>query len=336
MLSLWTMAAGDDAQPSLFDVGPKSIAAADPAPEHVQLAQRLPATLRMGGMSWSYRGWIGPVYGASASERLLAARGLTAYHRHPLLRCVEIDRSYYEPLPAATFAELREQVDDQFRFVVKAHEVCTVERFPEHARYGKRRGEQNPYFLDPGYATDAVVGPTVEGLGATLGCLLFQFSPMDASNPLLFARRLATFLRQLPAGVCYAVELRNRELLTPAYAQALGEGGAVHCHNGWTAMPPVLTQAKLLPPATRRPLLMRWLLRRGARYEDANTRFAPFHRLVEEDVETRGAIAELAVKAAKHHVPTMALVDNKAEGCAPESIVRLAGEIAKRAAAAPA
>lgn len=316
-------------QETLFEVPAATLAAAEAQPEHLRLAESLPSSLRLGGMSWSYRGWIGHVYGASASERALAARGLTAYARHPLLRVVEIDRSYYEPLPSETFAEFAAQVPEDFRFTVKAHEQCTVRRYPKHARYGERRGEENPYFLDASYASDMVVRATVAGLGVKLAALLFQFPPQDVSDPRGFARRLGRFLRALPVGVTYAVELRNPELLTQAYVEALSEAHAVHCHNLWTAMPSLPAQMKLVPPSARRPLVVRWLLRRGQRYEDANARFQPFHRIVEEDVDTREQVAKLVARAQKHAVPTIILVDNKAEGCAPESIVRLAQSIVR-------
>lgn len=319
------------AQGSLFELPPPELAAPEHPAEHAQLAAALPANVRLGGMSWSYRGWVGHVYGATASERLLASRGLTAYGKHPLLRIVEIDRSYYEPLSAEAYATYARQVPEDFSFFVKAHEECVVQRFPEHARYGRRRGETNARFLDAAYASDAVVAPLVEGLGSKLGGLLFQFPPQDARDPRGFAQKLGRFLSALPRGPRYAVELRNPELLVPAYASALEESGAIHCHNLWTAMPPLLAQAKRIPPSARRPLLIRWLLRPGHRYEEASASYAPFHRLVDEDVETREAIASLAVKASAHDVPVFVLVDNKAEGCAPESIVRLARAMARGA-----
>jgi uncharacterized protein YecE (DUF72 family) len=311
-------------QESLFDLPPAQLEAAPVKAEVVELAARLPANLYFGGMSWSYRGWVGHVYGLDASDKRLASQGLTAYGKHPLLRCVEIDRTYYEPLPADTMRAFAQQVPDSFRFFAKAHEDCVVQRFPEHARYGVRRGAHNPRFLDPVYAREAVVAPLIEGLGPKLAGVLFQFPPQDASDPRGFALRLGSFLKGLPVGVPYAIELRNPELLTHAYAQALEANHVIHCHNLWTAMPSLHVQARRLPPAARRPLLIRWLLRAGHRYEDASAAYAPFHRLVDEDLETRNAIAQLSRRALQHDVPVYVLVDNKAEGCAPESIVRLA------------
>lgn len=300
---------------------------AAPGPELFELAKALPASVRLGTMSWSYPGWRGVVYAADADVKKLAKGGLAAYAQHPLFTAVEIDRTYYEPVPSAALRAYAEQVPASFRFVVKAHELCVVRRFPPHPRYGKRNGEDNPLFLDSAYATENVVVPALDALAEKLGVVLFQFPPQDVSGGAPFARRLGAFLRRLPPGITYAVELRNRELLDAAYAAALVDAGAVHCHNVWGQMPGVLAQVRNLPPATRRPLLVRWLMRRGASYQSAGERYLPFNRLVDEDVTNREEVARLVARAAELGVTSFVMLDNKAEGCAPETAVRLARAI---------
>lgn len=318
----------DDRQATLFDLPAPTLAAAAPAAEHRQLSQRLPQHVRLGTMSWSFPGWRGLVYAEDAPIGSLSALGLSAYGQHPLLRAVEIDRSYYEALGADTLRAYAQQVPADFRFLVKAHELCSVRRFPTHARYGRRAGELNACYLDPSYASDAVVGPVQTALGDKLGALLFQFPPArDSEDAAAFASELGAFLSRLPAGVTYAVELRQSGLLTPAYAQVLADNGAVHCHNAWSGMPPVLAQAKQVLPAARNPLIVRWLLAPGERYEDARDRFRPFDRITREDVPVRSAIARLVAKAAARGVPSLVLINNKAEGSAPASAFRLAQAI---------
>jgi uncharacterized protein YecE (DUF72 family) len=281
-------------------------------------------------MSWSFEGWRGIVYSRESESKRLADEGLEAYAAHPLLRCVEIDRSFYEPLRNSAFQSFAERVPEQFRFVVKAHEDCTLLRFPEHARYGKRRLEENPRFLDPSYAADVVVGPAVEGLGAKLGVLLFQFPPQAFTHDVRFPDVLQRFLSRLPKGVPYAVEVRNAELLTAEYGRVLAENGVIHCHNIWGAMPEIHQQARQLPKAVRKLLLVRWLLRRGDSYEGARSRMAPFNRLSEPDPATRDSVAELVARAVQFDVPALVLVNNKAEGCAPASIFEIAAALAGR------
>jgi uncharacterized protein YecE (DUF72 family) len=317
-------------QPRLFELPPRVLEPAPPAPHHRELGQRLPPALRLGTMSWSFTGWRGLIYAEATEPKLLAEAGLTAYSRHPLLNAVEIDRSHYDPLPARYFSELAAQVPTSFRFVVKAHEDCTLPQFPRRTRYGKKQGAPNPRYLDADYATRAVVEQVTAGLGDKLGVLLFQLAPQDAGEPRAFAEKLQRFLSGLPRGVPYAVELRNRELFTPDYAHALESTGAVHAHNVWGNMPSVLAQARMIAPAARKPLVVRWLMRRGDDYEEAGRRFRPFSKLVEPDLHNRNEIVTLAAKALAHGVPAFVTVNNKAEGCSPESLFEIARAIVDR------
>jgi uncharacterized protein YecE (DUF72 family) len=320
----------NEAQPALFAMPPRVLEPAPVSPAETALAQKLSPELRMGTMSWSFPGWRGLVYAQDTDPKLLSEAGLSAYSKQPLLSCVEIDRSFYDPLPERYFDQVARQVPEHFRFLVKAHEDCTLARFPKHARYGKRQGEKNPRFLDPAYAEGAVVAQCVPGLGNKLAALLFQFPPQDLGDTGKFADRLQAFLERLPRAVPYAVEVRNPQLLTPAYARAIVASGALHAHNAWGTMPSVLSQARLIPPPARKPLIVRWLMRRGDEYEAARSRFLPFNRLAEPDLTTRADIATLVSKALAHDVPALVLINNKAEGCAPASIVELARAIAAR------
>jgi uncharacterized protein YecE (DUF72 family) len=311
-------------EPVKDGVGP-----ADVSEELIELGRSLPEDVYLGGSTWSFPGWRDLVYDGKYSESKLAREGLAAYGQHPLLRCVGIDRTYYAPIEAREFAEYAAQVPDGFRFVVKAHEACTVSRYPDWPRYGSIRGQVNPLFLDSAYAADAVVAPFVEGLGAKAGALLFQFSPQDLGVPERFADELRSFLCALPRGSVYAVEVRNREILTPAYAEALAEARAVHCHNVHPRMPDVLAQARLA--GTDRPrtpiTLVRWLLGPGMAYEDAGRRYAPFNRIQAPDENARRALATLARNALAAGRPFVCTVNNNAEGCAPISIEMLARAI---------
>ncbi len=58
-----------------------------------EVARRLPAQLRFGVSTWSYPGWEGLVWDGSYEPSTLSRHGLAAYHRHPLLRTVCVDRT---------------------------------------------------------------------------------------------------------------------------------------------------------------------------------------------------------------------------------------------------
>jgi uncharacterized protein YecE (DUF72 family) len=307
----------------------------EPAPvdqEIVSTAAALPQSVRIGTSSWSFPGWAHILYAGNHSENSLARKGLGAYARHPLLRCVGIDRTYYRPLDAETFAQYRAAVPDDFRFVVKAHEDLTLPRFTSHPRYDARSGLLNHRYLDAAYARDAVVGPAVEGLGAALGPIVFQFSPeraRSADDALRFVDRLEAFLAGLPRGPLYAVELRTRAFLTAQYADVLARTGAVHCLNVHPSMQSLGEQWARVAVEDGRAVVVRWMLGAGMKYEEARDRYAPFNRLVDEDLATRSEIAERAVAAAMRDIPVYVIANNKAEGSAPLTLFALAREIAR-------
>jgi uncharacterized protein YecE (DUF72 family) len=295
--------------------------------EVAELARRLPAGLHFGGSTWSFPGWAGLVYDRAYPVARLARHGLAAYARHPLLRAAGIDRTHYRPLPAAELAAYAAVVPPDFLFLVKAHDACTLARFPDHPRYGAERGQPNPRFLDAGYAAGEVVAAYAAGLGARGGALLFQFAPQELGPPARFAARLHAFLAALPRGPLYAVELRNRELLTADYAAALAGAGACHCLSVHPRMPDVRVQAHLTAAAAAPLTVGRWLLGGGATYEAAGKRFAPFNRLAAPDLAARRAWAELARQALAAGRRFLLTVNNNAEGCAPLSIAALAREL---------
>ncbi|HEV8580354.1 MAG TPA: DUF72 domain-containing protein [Thermoanaerobaculia bacterium] len=323
-------------QLALFDLGPPAetkqtgVGAARQPEEVEALGRELPKEIRLGGSTWSFPGWAGLVYDRSYSPSRLAHEGLAAYARHPLLRAVGVDRTHYAPVEAVELAAYRDVVPEDFRFLVKAHEGCTLSRVPDHPRYGTLRGEENPLFLDPSYCADQVVAPFMEGMGADAGALLFQFAPQDLGTPPRFAKRLQAFLAALPRGPVYAVEVRNRELLTADYGDALASVGACHCHNVHPRMPDIRAQARLVRSDRGPMTIIRWLLGPGMTYEEAGRRYEPFNRMAAPDPTNRQAVADLAREALTAERPFLCTINNNAEGSAPLSIVELAKEILAR------
>jgi uncharacterized protein YecE (DUF72 family) len=327
---------GDD-QLDLFGTGPDApreverVGLSPAAAELSVYARRLPPELRMGTSSWSFPGWAGLVWDREARKEVLARHGLSAYARHPLFRTVGIDRSYYGPPRADEFARYAAAVPEDFRFLVKAHEWLTMVRFPRHPRFGEHSGGENPYFLDPVYAAEEVIGPAVAGLGDRLGVILLQFPPQDLeviSARGRFPARLERFLSGLPTGPTYAVEIRNHQLFTPRYLATLRAFGAVHCLNAHPSMHELSHQIRHVQPLQDPAIVIRWMLARHFRYDEAKQSYAPFDCLVDPDEQTRSAIAELCREAAAVHTPVNIVVNNKAEGSAPLSIVQLARAIA--------
>jgi len=303
--------------------------------ELTALGERLPARLYLGTSSWSFPGWAGLVYDRPAEASRLSREGLVAYGRHPLLRSVGIDRSFYGPLTAAQYARYAGQVPENFRFLVKAPAACTgvvlrAEGGPPLA---------NEEFLDERVALEQFVWPALEGLGTRAGPLVFQFSPLGRAwtrVPQRFADALHGFLAAVRAGApqaLLAVEVRDPEVLVDPFFQVLADCAARYCIGVHARMPTVAEQAERAGRVGPGPLVVRWNLHSGFGYEQAKARYEPFDRLVDEDPAARGALAELARRALSEDQPAWIIANNKAEGSAPLTLRRLAEAVCGEATA---
>ena len=301
------------------------------------LGEALPAGIHFGTSSWSFPGWAGIVYDKPASESTLSKKGLTAYSHHPLLRGAGIDRSFYTPMSLAEYANYARQVPAHFRFMVKAPSFITDEVRRDENGKGM---EMNPRFLDVQAAFDEFVKPAIAGLAEKAGPLVFQFSPLTkrtlADVP-AFVKRLHAFLyaiNQMCAGFSIppllAVEVRDGELLTRDFALALKDAGARYCLGVHSRMPTAEEQLPVLRAMWPGPLVVRWNLHAGFRYEDAKAQYAPFNKLVDEDPETRATLAKVIAATAAAGYPVYVTANNKAEGSAPLTLQKLTEAVLER------
>ena len=304
-----------------------AVAAAEPSSEARDLARQLPQGVRLGTSSWHFPGWRGIVWADTVAPGDLSRQGLAAYSQYPLFSSVGIDRSFYAPLSPRQYAAYAEQVPERFRFVVKAPSLITSQWLPGEGAF---RGSSNPQFLDSTYAIEQFVEPVRVGLGAKAGTLLFQFPPLGRTltrSPERFIAQLQEFLGRLPQGPQYAVEVRDDRVITRRFFASLKEVGVRYCVGVHPRMPPVAAQAAAMSGFGSGPLLVRWNLKSGYTYEEARNRFTPFDQLIDEDSATRDSIAQLcmATIAAGHECTIIA--NNKAEGSAPLTLLKLAQAI---------
>jgi uncharacterized protein YecE (DUF72 family) len=300
-------------------------------------APPLPAEIRLGTSSWFFPGWRCLVYDRLYPEPALSRHGLAAYGEIPLLRTVSLDRTFYAPISSVDYHRYARQVPDGFSFVVKAPAlVCDALKRDEDGR-GR---VANRHFLDPGVAAREFIVPCLDGLGAKAGPLVFQISPLPREllgDAAALVDRLAAFFAALPRQLgtlrpLYALELRNAELLTPRLMKMLAGAGVRYCVGLHDRMPEVERQAaalQVLDGLSPGALVVRWNLHRGFRYQAAKQRYEPFDRLVDEDRETRLVLARMAVRAFGQGQGVWITANNKAEGSAPLSLLKLAEEIAK-------
>lgn len=324
---------GDAVEPAEFD---ESL---------TRLGRLLPSNVYLGTSSWFFPGWRGLVWRSDGtsqySESQLARHGLRAYAQHPLFRCAGIDRTFYQPLTVSEYAGYANQVPADFRFAVKAPAMVT------DALMRGKRGEPvqpNPLFLDASAMLDHFVAPALEGLRGRAGPLVLQLSPIprelksDEWN-IRTIEQIGTLLSALPTRLgefvpLYAVELRDAELLTPRFVRMLRDCNARMCLAIHPRMPAAARQSAALRAMDalddegddwrlKGPLVVRWNLGSQLRYEDAKERYAPFDRIVDADIPTRGTLAHLIHVAIKSDQPSFIIANNKAEGSAPLTLVEL-------------
>lgn len=303
------------------------------------LADALRPHIHLGTSTWSYPGWQGLVWAGRHSEALLSRAGLPAYAAHPLLRAVGIDRGFYRPLAASEFQRYAEQVPVGLRFTVKAPSLVTDALL----RTENGRGAQpNPLFLDAPTALSDFIEPAMEGLGPTVGALVFQISPLPATRlarmPEQFDR-LHTLLRalpRLPQGVV-AVEVRDAAWLTPEFTALPRDTGTRYCLGLHPKLPLLAEQLPLLRVLWPGPLVVRWNLNRlhGAfGYETAEKKYGEFDRLIDPDPETRHELARIIRGTAGAGQAVFVTISNKAEGSAPLSVRALAQAVIDAAGSA--
>ncbi|MGE3275366.1 MAG: DUF72 domain-containing protein [Vicinamibacterales bacterium] len=319
----------------LFDTTPE----APPDPWATQLAAMhaaaaplraaLPPQLHFGTSSWSFPGWKGLVYGGARSATTLAREGLAEYARHPLLTTVGVDRSYYAPVPMDDWRRYAGQLPSGFRCCIKAPASVTA---PWIGAPGERP-VPNPDFLSPARLADELLEPLSAVFADHAGPIILEIAPPPRGEglpPDRFHRRLDDLLAALPGAFRFVVELRDRRLLTAAYTDILHAHGVGHTYNYWSAMPMPGAQAEVVPPETGALAVVRLLLRPGTWYEEQRDRFRPFDRLVEPDRAMREDVEAVVARAVGGGRDTFVLVNNKAEGSSPLTIMALAERIAAR------
>jgi uncharacterized protein YecE (DUF72 family) len=187
------------------------------------------------------------------------------------------------------------------------------------------RGEANPHALDPAWVEDRFL-PRLQELGDRLGAVLLQLPPQpgDAFGDRFF-HRLASVLA-LP--VPWVVEVRTRAWFREDLARVLADTGADPCLSIHPALPDLRTQWRVLDVPRASALHIRWNLAPGGRYEDAKRAFAPFDRLQAPDLEHRGQLAKAVHWALEREKAAWVIANNKAEGCAPATLIALAEAVA--------
>ncbi|MEM7138712.1 MAG: DUF72 domain-containing protein [Myxococcota bacterium] len=322
----------EDPQLGLFDTPDQERPGEETRAEALEsLASRLPPRLRFGTSSWTFPGWAGLVYHKRyPSQRAFLRESLAEYAAHPLMRTVGIDRSYYAPIPEEDLSLYARQLPEGFRCAMKVWQKVSTPAFPKHPRYGADAGKRNPSFLDPVLFFEEVYEPVSRAFASAMGPWVLEVPPTpSALDPSWFATQLGRFLGAVPDTFPFAVELRDRRLMTPQYAAVLEQHDASHVFNYWSRMPSIAEQARVSGLLRGSVCVVRLLLPPGTKYAELKDAYAPFDRIVEPQPAMRSEVKRLVQEALAREMEVYVLVNNKAEGSSPLT-VRALGELLAR------
>jgi len=323
----------------------------DIPPQAARLAPKLRALadrgIYFGTSSWKYEGWVGSIYSGDRyvtrgkfSKAKFEENCLTEYAQAFPTVCGDL--TFYQFPSEQYWAKLFDATPKEFIFGFKVPEDITVETWPTHARYGKRAGLANEHFLNS-EALEQFFTSRLKRHGKQVGPLIFEFGTFNKTTfptPADFLAVLDPFLKALPEGFRYAVEIRNENYLAPQYFDVLASHNVAHVLNAWTRMPALDDQAQLPGVFTADFTVARALLRRGRPYDKAVETFQPYDRIQEPNESAREGMRLIAQRAMHERKNAFLFVNNRLEGNAPSTIedvvVRIGGNGGQPATASPA
>jgi uncharacterized protein YecE (DUF72 family) len=163
------------------------------------------AELRIGTSAFTAEGWEGTFY-----PKGIAARDQLSYYATQF-DTVELDNTFYRTPAISTVKGWYAKTPSEFIFAAKVPQVITHEKVLVGCE------DDLMHFLE-----------TMGELREKLGPLLFQFGYFNKSkfkSGTEFLARLKPFLKKLPKGFQYAVEIRNKYWLNARFAETLREHG---------------------------------------------------------------------------------------------------------------
>jgi uncharacterized protein YecE (DUF72 family) len=197
------------------------------------------AEIHLGTSAFTAAGWEGSFY----PRGMKSADYLTFYARH--FDTVEVDSTFYACPSVQTVDGWARKTPRDFIFSVKVPKMITHDKV----------------LVDCAVEFDQFIG-TIRALGEKLGPVVLQFPFFDRGifkTQIDFLDRLIPFLKKLPPGFRFAVEIRNKEWLNAQFASVLRDFrvALVLQDQSWMPNPEELSQN--FDPITTDWTYIRWL-----------------------------------------------------------------------------
>ncbi len=157
----------------------------------------------IGTSAFTAEGWVGSFYPAGMQPRDFLSYYTTQF------KTVELDNTFYRTPTISTVEGWNLKTPPEFVFAAKIPQIITHEKVLRDCE------DDLKHFLK-----------TMDVLGNKLGPLLFQFGYFNRSafkSQAEFLARLKPFLKKLPKGYQFVVEIRNKYWIDARYAELLRE-----------------------------------------------------------------------------------------------------------------
>jgi uncharacterized protein YecE (DUF72 family) len=250
--------------------------------------------VRVGTCGWSYEDWVGVFY----PEGTPAGAFLSRYAEH--YSVVEVDSTFYRTPSLAMVRGWNDRTPSSFSFSLKVPRVITHDKVLLDCR------EELDGFL-----------AVARLLGNKLLCCQLQFGYFNKTafaNLEAFLGRLDPFLAAWPPDVPVAVEIRNKNWITPRLIECLRGHRAVWVLTDQAWMPSPLSLAQKFDVVTGPFGYVRLL---GDRAEVDKRTKALDHTVIDRTDQIR-ADAE-AIRLLSARVPVLVFVNNHFAGYAPDT-----------------
>lgn len=254
--------------------------------------------IRVGTSGFTAAGWAGSFYPA----RIKPGDYLGFYADR--FDTVEVDSTFYGTPSLKTVKSWASKTPAEFIFSVKIPQVITHEKV----------------LLDCDQEFEQFV-EAMDILGEKLGPMVFQFPFFDRAafeTQADFLSRLAPFVRRLPSGRKFAIEIRNKEWLDARFADLLREHRIALVLQDRLRMPSPNELAEKFDPITADWTYIRWLGYRKGIEEITKT----WNKVVVDRTQHLGSWVDFCDRVTKRGVTVYAYANNHYAGFGPATVVQ--------------
>ncbi len=252
--------------------------------------------IRLGTSSFSAAGWEGSFYPAGTKSADYLRYYATKYD------AVEVDSTFYGTPALATVKSWHAKTPPGFLFAAKVPQVIT------HQKMLVDCDEDFFLFLK-----------AMDGLGEKLGPLLLQFAYFNQGRfggVKEFLARLVPFLKKLPSGYRFAVEIRNKHWLVPALLDELRERNVALALIDHSWMPGPKQWFERIDPITADFAYVRWLGDRKAIEEQTKV----WNKIILDRSAEMSAWVEVLKKVSERRIQILAFANNHYAGFGPGTL----------------